>query len=167
MLGLLVSASSLGFAPAPTFELNLSAPPRERWNGALELVLSRHRYEDSWLPTFAEHNRTLFDRLQPEHWSALTAALERHFPETAEELRGIHDQFSTLLPHAGVTFEYLVGWIYFHELAHTPLMRLMLGLRIPMKPFDVVEPLRDGGRDGWRRTLWEKTGKGGIQPIRR
>mmetsp|Transcript_4857 Transcript_4857/g.12933 ORF Transcript_4857/g.12933 Transcript_4857/m.12933 type:complete len:394 (-) Transcript_4857:493-1674(-) len=112
---------ALGVSTPPTFDLNLSAPARMRWHGALAATLARHPYESSWLPTFTEHNKSLFSKLQPDDWTTLTSVFEAHFPENAEELRGIHDDFNALLPDAGITFEYLVGWVYFHELAHTPM----------------------------------------------
>ena len=124
---LLCAACSLGISAPARFDLNLSAPARMRWHGALAATLAKHPFESSWLPTFAEHNTSLFDHLEPEHWTALVNAFEKFFPEHAEELRGIHDDFTALLPAAGVTYEYLVGWVYFHELAHTPLAQASSG----------------------------------------
>ena len=42
---------------------------------------------------------------------------EQNHPEIAGELKGISAQF---LAHGHyVTYEYLVGWLWYHEIAHT------------------------------------------------
>ena len=50
------------------------------WNGALDLILSKHRYEESFLPVFQEHNKPLAQRADfgLEHLGAL---LESGNPE--------------------------------------------------------------------------------------
>lgn len=108
-------ASALEFPPR--FTLDLRKPPLQRWNGALDLILSKHRYEESFLPVFQEHNKTLFNHLEPPHFESLGRAVREHFPETALELQGIANDFEG---HGyPVTFQYLSAWLYFHELAHT------------------------------------------------
>ena len=103
----------------PTFTIDLGVEPRRRWDGAVKIVLERHPFDFSFGPTFESHNKTLFSKLSSQQYQSLAAALETHYPETAEELKGISSQFIA----AGhfVSFEYLAAWVYFHELAHTPL----------------------------------------------
>eukprot|EP00435_Cladocopium_sp_Y103_P059293 s163_g21.t1 len=114
-LAVFFCASALEFPPR--FTLDLRKPPLQRWDGALDLILSKHRYEESFLPVFQEHNKSLFDHLQPSHFEALGRAVTEHFPETALELQGIAADFER---HGyPVTFQYLSAWLYFHELAHS------------------------------------------------
>eukprot|EP00965_Chrysotila_dentata_P194298 6176295-Pleurochrysis_carterae.AAC.1 len=108
-----------GMAAPPSFTLNMSASPRMRWHGALSLISSS--WDDAWLPVFEAHNRTLFASLSSSQWSDAAAAVRQHFPEQAEELMGIADEFSRV-HHQYVSFEYLAGWVYFHELAHSTLL---------------------------------------------
>ena len=111
---------AVGLAPPPTFTLNLSAPAETRWRGAVGLVLAAHPFNESFGPTFAEHNVTLFSKLTERQYHTMSSALKTHWPEQANELRGIASDFAA----AGhfVSFEYLVAWVYFHALAHTPLL---------------------------------------------
>lgn len=112
---LFFSASALEFPPR--FTLDLRKPPLQRWDGALDSILSKHPYAESFLPVFQEHNSTLFNYLQPSHFESLARAVTEHYPETALELQGIAADFERH-GHA-VTFQYLSAWLYFHELAHT------------------------------------------------
>ncbi|CAJ1389830.1 unnamed protein product [Effrenium voratum] len=111
----LATASALEMAPR--FVLDLKKPPEERWEGAVDLILQRHGYAHSFAPVFAEHNATLFDHLTAEHFEALGQAVERHFPSTAAELKGLARQFQG--KGFAVSFQYLAAWLYFHELAHS------------------------------------------------
>lgn len=116
MLGL-TTLATLSLSAPPSFTLDLDLPPRQRWRGALSKVLSTHSFEDSFLPVFAEHNLTLFQRLPATAWPVLTASIEKFWPEQADELRGISDEF---VAHGHqVSYEYLAGWVWFHELAHS------------------------------------------------
>ena len=103
----------------PQFVVNLDVEPQQRWNGVVKLVLEAHPFNYSFGPTFESHNKTLFSKLTDNQFQTLGSALQNHYPETAEELRGISLQFIA----AGhfVSFEYLAAWVYFHELAHTAL----------------------------------------------
>jgi hypothetical protein len=113
----LLLATANAFEVPPLFTVNLDLAPRLRWNGALAAVLRTHSFEDGFLPIFEEHNRTLFDNVPTSAWPRLARSLEDHWPDHAEELKGIADEFSA----AGhrVSFEYLAGWTWFHELAHS------------------------------------------------
>ncbi|CAK9054341.1 unnamed protein product [Durusdinium trenchii] len=105
----------------PRFTLDLRKPAHTRWDGAVDLILSKHPYEESFLPVFQEHNKSLFDQLNASHFDALGKAVSSHYPETALELQGIAQQFAARgFP---VTFEYLSAWLYFHELAHSDVVQ--------------------------------------------
>ena len=112
---LLLRAS--GTAVPPTFTVDLTLPPEQRWVGALELL--PHSWDESWAPIFAYHNATLFDALPDGTLAALARALDAHYPEHAAELRGLARSFGRVYPGRSVSYEYLAGWVYFHELAHT------------------------------------------------
>lgn len=106
----------------PTFVLDLDAAPRQRWHGALSQVLSAHNYASGFLPIFAAHNATLFNRLPVDAYQTLGRSLEQHWPERAEELRGISDDFASHGHYVG--YEYLAAWAWFHELAHSDISNL-------------------------------------------
>eukprot|EP00929_Paragymnodinium_shiwhaense_P037383 TRINITY_DN19929_c0_g1_i1.p1 TRINITY_DN19929_c0_g1~~TRINITY_DN19929_c0_g1_i1.p1 ORF type:complete len:420 (+),score=79.09 TRINITY_DN19929_c0_g1_i1:87-1346(+) len=106
--------------------VDFDRPPRERWQGAVHLVLQRHAFEDGFLPAFAEHNESLYNSLKPADWQLLGSSLRKHWPEQAEELAGISDAFAAAGHH--VSFEYLAGWTYFHELAHSDLQKSSLSV---------------------------------------
>lgn len=122
VLLMLLTEASRALERPPTFVLNLDAAPRQRWHGALALVLEAHDYASGFLPIFAAHNLTLFDRLPADAYPVLGRSLERHWPERAEELRGIADDFASYGHHVG--YEYLAAWVWFHELAHSDLSNL-------------------------------------------
>jgi len=111
--------AAAGLAAPPTWTVNLSAPAAERWRGALSLI--PHSWEDSWAQIFEAHNTSLYSHVNTEQWAQLAAAMRQNYPEQAEELTGIQADFAAG-GHA-VSFEYLVGWVYFHELAHSDLLR--------------------------------------------
>lgn len=102
----------------PSLTIDLSQQPGKRWDGTVAAILARHPYHHSFGPVFAAHNKTLFQALSSEDWTILGNAMRQHWPETAAELGGISAQFAAA-GHSEVSFEYLVGWVYFHELAHT------------------------------------------------
>ena len=101
------------------FTMNLDAPPEKRWKGAIAAVLRQHSSEHGFGPVFAAHNQSMYNQITPAQWSRMGEAVKKNYPEHATELRSISAQFR----EAGysVSFEYLVGWLYFHELAHTDL----------------------------------------------
>lgn len=106
------------FAPPPLFTVNLSAPARQRWKGALAKVLAVHEYDFSFKPVFEAHNQSLFNKLSSKDWEVLENNVEQHWPERAEELKGLAEDFAAV-GHPEVTFRYLTGWVWFHSLAHT------------------------------------------------
>jgi len=65
-------------------------------------------WETSWEPTFAYHNASIFNALSDSQWTALGSALETNWPEQAEELRGLTQEFERVYGKT-VTFEYLAG----------------------------------------------------------
>jgi hypothetical protein len=65
-------------------------------------------WEASWGPTFAYHNASVFNALSDGQWAALGGAVESHWPDQAEELRGLASEFARVYGHA-VSFEYLAG----------------------------------------------------------
>eukprot|EP00035_Acanthoeca_spectabilis_P008516 m.155097 g.155097 ORF g.155097 m.155097 type:complete len:442 (+) comp14395_c2_seq1:13-1338(+) len=103
----------------PEFTLDLATPPEQRWLGAVSAVLRVHPWDSSFGAVFAAHNATLFDNLPLGTLDSLWATLEQHFPITAREIAGLSAEF-TASGHT-VSREYLAGWVYFHELAHTDL----------------------------------------------
>ena len=113
---------ALALETPPLFTLNLDLPPRQRWRGALGLVLAAHDFESGFLPTFSQHNSSLFNHLPASAWPVLTTALSTYWPEQAEELKGIADDFAAA-GHPEITYDYLVGWAYFHELAHSDALK--------------------------------------------
>jgi len=114
------SVYALSLPPAPPhFHLNLDSPPEKRWQGAVTTVLAAHPWEHGFGPAFASHNRSLFNHLTDDHWVLMRQAIEKHWPELALELKSLSQSFHDA-GHA-VTYDYLCGWVYFHELDHTEL----------------------------------------------
>jgi hypothetical protein len=123
-LSLILSVSWLagirGLSSPPQFTMNMSATPIDRWNGALDLVAEVSSWEESWLPVFLFHNYSIFDRVDESMWEQMATSLTSYHPDQADELRGLSSQFMEVYGQY-VSFEYLVGWVYFHELAHSDL----------------------------------------------
>ena len=117
--GLLLLAGVSALTAPPTFNVNVDTQPRHRWRGALKMI--PHAWEDSWGPTFAAFNASLFNNVSSARYQQLAEALQQHFPEQAEELEGIVDDFAAVHPTHHVSYEYLAGWVFFHDLAHTEL----------------------------------------------
>ena len=113
----IVSASSV----PPLIRVDLERPPEERWSGALAAVLEKHAWEDSFGPVFEAHDEDLFSRISSAQWTLLENATRMHFPDRSRELDGIALQFAQA-GHSEVNFQYLCGWLFFHELAHSDLL---------------------------------------------
>jgi N-acylethanolamine-hydrolysing acid amidase len=99
--------------------MDLSSPPSQRWAGAITAVLDRHAFKDSFALAFANHNASMFNKLKPADWKLLGDSVRKHYPEQAEELVSLSKEFYSHGEY--VSYEYLAGWVYFHELAHTDL----------------------------------------------
>jgi N-acylethanolamine-hydrolysing acid amidase len=110
----------MALSAPPVFTVDLTVPPEERWVGALDLISAGSTFEESWLPAFAYHNSSLFNGLASDEWATLAAALTAAYPSQAAELHGLSCEFLRVYGQV-VTFEYLAGWVYFHELAHSDL----------------------------------------------
>lgn len=112
--------------PIPRVAIDLDRPETS-WPIAVRTVLEQHGWEHSFGPVFAAHNASLFDNLSPAQWEALAESVQKFWPENARDIQAIVSGFdaaqaSGLLPAgASVSFEYLAGWVWFHELAHTEL----------------------------------------------
>jgi len=106
--------------PPPTFTVDMSLPPSTRWRGAIATVnaLSNNTWASTWEPIFSNHNTTLFASVTADQWTALGNAVKTHYPDHATELGSIASEF-LLVHNEYVSFEYLCGWAYFHELAHS------------------------------------------------
>lgn len=99
----------------PSVNVNLDDPPRVRWQPAAKKIIETYGYDRSFAPVFAFHNQTTFAKLTPNAYLRMANAIDKNFPEYAEEIRGILD----VINRADVTFEYMAAWAYFHELGHT------------------------------------------------
>jgi hypothetical protein len=117
-LAVLSSLSLLALEAPPSFTVDLSQPPRSRWKGALARVLRAHGYEHSFGPIFDAYNASLFSKLPLSSWDQMSESIDTHYPVQAEELHGIADDFAAN-GHPEVSYRYLVGWVWFHELSHT------------------------------------------------
>jgi hypothetical protein len=98
----------------PIFVMDLDKPARERWRGALSLF--RDPPEKTWIPIFHWHNRSVFDACYPKMFQEIGAAVRKNWPDMAEELDGMSDEFRSVGLY--VSYEYLATWAYSHELAH-------------------------------------------------
>ena len=110
----------------PHIHVDLDAPPALRWANALETVLAVHPWEFGFAPAFAAHNASLFNQLNASHYTILVRAMRTHWSEQADELTFLASRFAAA-GHPEVTFSYLCAWVFFHELDHTDLHRLMPG----------------------------------------
>lgn len=116
--------TSKAFSAPPEFLLDLSKTPHERWQGAVGLILQQNSFESSFGATFASHNDSLFKNINSSTYEIISSSVEKYFPEMADELRGISEDF---LSHGyDVSFSYLAAWSWFHELAHTELATELL-----------------------------------------
>lgn len=110
----LLLTSALCFTYLPKVEIDLSAPPNLRWRSAVRKVLDIHGFENSFGPVFEYHNQNTFHILEPADYTNMADSIRRNFPEYAQELEGIVEEFN----NDEVTFEYLAAWAYFHEIGH-------------------------------------------------
>lgn len=120
---LLVSALALPGALSvigpPHAVINLDEAPRQRMVPAVTALLAARNFSASFAPVFAHHNASLFDRIGTDRMHDLLAWMDTHYPDSAEELRGIASAISAH-PNGGyVSPVYLAAWTWFHELAHT------------------------------------------------
>jgi N-acylethanolamine-hydrolysing acid amidase len=108
-------------SPPPVHTLDLSLPPSKRWSGAVRIATGDRTWEESWKNIFQYHNKSLFNKLTDENWSNLGNSLKKYYPMQASEISTIAKEFNILFPQQYVSFNYLAGWVYYHELAHTDL----------------------------------------------
>jgi hypothetical protein len=109
-------AKPLVHSTPPTFTLDLARAPEDRWTGVMDLFEAPP--QETWIPIFAYHNRSLFHRLTPRDFAFIANAVSQQFPEQAGELRSMSREFSRI--GFRVSFEYLCAWAYSHELGHMP-----------------------------------------------
>ena len=117
-ISLLLPLSVNASRKPPTFIFDYAKAPASRWGGALELAIRGKSWNETFGPIFGYHNQSLFDKVTPEMYTRITEALYTNFPEQAEELEGIAQQFQQIFPDQYVSYEYLATWIYYHEIAH-------------------------------------------------
>ena len=91
------------------FDVDLDAAPNQRWRGAVKTVLDVHPFEWSFGAAFAQHNKTLFQNVTAAQYTLLGQALSMHYPDSADELRGISEEFQSL-GHA-VTYECVRAYV--------------------------------------------------------
>ncbi|CAD8149988.1 unnamed protein product [Paramecium pentaurelia] len=111
---LLLLATAYCFNYLPQVEIDLSAPPRQRWKESVRTVLSLYGYDNSFGPVFQFHNENTFSILTTEDYTTIANAIRKNFPEYSLELEGIVEEFN----RPEVTFEYMAAWAYFHEIGH-------------------------------------------------
>lgn len=120
-LAALVPVIVLGMAPPPSVVVDESLPPSVAWSGAVNAVLEAHAWDDGFGPVFAAHNRSLFDRVPDAKLRGLLVAAQKHQPRAAAAITAIAGAISAHPRGKFVSAEYLAGWLWFHELAHTEL----------------------------------------------
>lgn len=108
-------------APPPSVVVDESLPPSLAWAGAVNAVLEAHAWDDGFGPVFAAHNRSLFDRVPASKLRVLMGAAKKHQPRAAAAITAIAGAISAHPRGKFVSAEYLAGWLWFHELAHTEL----------------------------------------------
>ncbi|KAA0158305.1 hypothetical protein FNF27_07807 [Cafeteria roenbergensis] len=108
-------------APPPAVVVDESLSPSVAWSAAVNAVLEAHAWDDGFGPVFAAHNRSLFDRVPDAKLRDLLAAARKHQPRAAAALSAIASAISAHPRGNYVSAEYLAGWLWFHELAHTEL----------------------------------------------
>lgn len=113
----IVPWSARSLTPPPRFVMNLDSPASTRWNGAVKAVLDVHPFEWSFGAAFSAHNTSMYNNVTEAQYQLIGNSFASHYPQNADELRGISAQFADLGHY--VSFEYLAAWVYFHELAHT------------------------------------------------
>jgi len=126
-LGTVLLAAAVGHAAAmmapPSAVVNLTLSPAEAWTPAVNAILAAHPWEHSFGPVFASHNASLFDHVEEGKLQMLLEAARTHLPETAAAIGAIADAISAHPRGQYVSAQYLAGWLWFHELAHTELAK--------------------------------------------
>lgn len=117
---LLVAVQAVFLGKVPTVELDLDAPAADRWVESLQTVVGLHGWNHSFGPIFSLYNAQLFDNVSADQMQLLGDTVATFWPEQAAELKGLAAAFAAL-GQPQVTYEYLCGWVYFHELMHTEL----------------------------------------------
>ena len=116
-----ITAAATAWSLPPTFVVDLSVEPRNRWNGAVDLILSRHSYNDSFAAFFVNFQKDQLDAMSAVDKAAIVASVMQNFPTHYEEMAGIADQFNSVPDARGVvTRDFLALWMWFHELSHAP-----------------------------------------------
>ncbi len=55
--------TSLSYYPVPVVEINLDSPANTRWNNAIDAVLSRQTFNDTFAAIFAEGNKSFINKV--------------------------------------------------------------------------------------------------------
>lgn len=103
--------------PMPRFKIDIgTTPPDQRFTESINFLLDTKGWNVTFGPIFEYHNKSLFDKLTPEIFNALSINLINKWPENAAELQGIAKAFRNRGYY--VSFEYMAAWAHFHELRH-------------------------------------------------
>jgi N-acylethanolamine-hydrolysing acid amidase len=102
---------------APTFALDLTKPPAERFLGAVELIAARHAWADSFGPKLWSFEKTLFQHLTSAERAAYVGTIKARFPVRYAELAGVAQGFANI-GHPEVTHDFLALVAWYHEIAH-------------------------------------------------
>lgn len=102
---------------APLFELDLDKAPEQRWNGSVELVLSRHPWQSSFGPLFSYYNSIMYQHLNTSIRAALEKVVASRFPVHYLELQGLAGSFRAT-GHPDIDLTFLCFNFFWHEFLH-------------------------------------------------
>ena len=98
----------------PTFNVNLTRPPGDRWIGVMGALGVLH--PNTWSSIFTWHNDSLFNNLKGAEFDIIQTSIAHHFQEQDHEVRGMAREFRKV--GVPVSYQYLCAWAYSHELSH-------------------------------------------------
>jgi N-acylethanolamine-hydrolysing acid amidase len=119
VLAAAAAASAMTITPRAIVDLGLA--PSERWNAVVNASLTFVPFSEGMQPIFASHNASLFNNVSLSQFELLWQSLREFWPERAQELAGLASAISSHPRGGWVSPQYLAGWVWFHELAHTEL----------------------------------------------
>ena len=65
----------------PEVKINLDLPTAERWKVAIDAILSKHSWNDTFGTVFEQANRSTFNRVPVSDYIIYSSAIKRNWPE--------------------------------------------------------------------------------------
>lgn len=76
----------LSYYTVPEVEINLDLPASERWMVAIDAILTKHSWNDTFGTVFQQANQSTFNVVPPSDYKIYSSAIQRNWPDNVRNL---------------------------------------------------------------------------------